>query len=63
VQYIVSYKWEDEIFLQRHRIKEQRPDSFAELQAKFGREAVEHQNSMGEDLFQVLQGNVVTFNV
>ena len=54
---IASQKWEDEIFLLRHRIKEQRPDSFAEQQAQHGRETAEHLNSIGEDLFQVLQGN------
>jgi len=48
---------EDEIFLQRHRIKEQRPDSFAEIQAQFARETAQYLNSLGEDLFQVLQGN------
>lgn len=47
----------DEIFLERHRIKEQRPDSFAEQQAKYARETAEHLNSLGENLFQVLQGD------
>ncbi|KAG6889195.1 hypothetical protein C0995_002910 [Termitomyces sp. Mi166 len=45
----------DEIFLQRQRIKEHRADSFAEQQAKYARETADHLNSLGEDLFQVLQ--------
>ncbi|KAF9460797.1 hypothetical protein BDZ94DRAFT_1265146 [Collybia nuda] len=49
----------DEIFLERHRIKEQRPDSFAEQQAKYARETAEHLNSLGENLFQVLQANII----
>lgn len=52
-----NWMYEDEIFPQRHRIKEQRVDSFAEQQAKYARETAEHLNSLGEDLFQVLQGN------
>ncbi|KAG6877642.1 hypothetical protein C0993_005351 [Termitomyces sp. T159_Od127] len=47
--------WLDEIFLQRQRIKEHRADSFAEQQAKYARETADHLNSIGEDLFQVLQ--------
>ena len=46
----------DEIFLERYRIKEQRPDSFAEQHAKLARESAERLNTLGEDLFQVLQG-------
>jgi hypothetical protein len=46
----------DEIFLERHRIKEQRPDSFAEQHAKLAKETAERLNTLGEDLFQVLQG-------
>lgn len=49
----------DEIFLERLRAKEQRPDSFAEQQAKLARETAEKLNSLGEDLFQVLQANVI----
>lgn len=49
-------KLTDEIFLERLRAKEQRPDSFAEQQAKLARETAEKLNSLGEDLFQVLQG-------
>lgn len=49
----------DEIFLERLRVKEQRPDSFAEQQAKFARETAEHMNTLGENLFQVLQANIV----
>lgn len=45
----------DEIFLERHRLKEPRPDSFAEQQAKFARETVDRLNTLGEDLFQVFQ--------
>ncbi|KAG5652175.1 hypothetical protein H0H81_006015 [Sphagnurus paluster] len=39
----------------RQRIKEQRVDSFAEQQAKYARETADHFNSLGQDLFQVLQ--------
>ncbi|TFK41060.1 hypothetical protein BDQ12DRAFT_600361 [Crucibulum laeve] len=49
----------DEIFLERHRSKEQRPDSFAEQQAKLARDTAAHLNSLGEDLFQVLQANII----
>ncbi|KAF8168005.1 hypothetical protein B0H34DRAFT_683893 [Crassisporium funariophilum] len=49
----------DEIFLERYRIKEQRPDSFAEQQAKLARESAERLNTLGEDLFQVLQANII----
>ncbi|KAF5377608.1 hypothetical protein D9615_005317 [Tricholomella constricta] len=49
----------DEIFLQRQRIKEQRIDSFAEQQAKHARETADHLNSLGEDLFQVFQANII----
>jgi hypothetical protein len=62
MSYLSSRKREDEIFLLRHRIKEQRPDSFAEQQAQYGRDTAERLNSLGEDLFQVLQGNIITFN-
>lgn len=49
----------DEIFLERYRIKEQRPDSFAEQHAKLARESAERLNTLGEDLFQVLQANII----
>jgi hypothetical protein len=52
----LSQQLKDEIFLLRHRIKEQRPDSFAEQQAQYARETAERLNALGEDLFQVLQG-------
>jgi hypothetical protein len=57
--YFLAYslsKLTDEIFLERLRAKEQRPDSFAEHQAKLARETAEKLNTLGEDLFQVLQG-------
>ncbi|KAF8898638.1 hypothetical protein BD779DRAFT_1607387 [Infundibulicybe gibba] len=49
----------DEIFSQRQRMKEHRPDSFAEQQAKYAKETADHLNSIGEDLFQVLQANII----
>lgn len=49
----------DEIFLERYRIKEQRPDSFAEQQAKLARETVDRLNILGEELFQVFQANII----
>ncbi|KAF9473114.1 hypothetical protein BDN70DRAFT_886156 [Pholiota conissans] len=49
----------DEIFLERYRVKEQRPDSFAEQHAKLAKETAERLNTLGEDLFQVLQANII----
>ncbi|RDB28416.1 hypothetical protein Hypma_015426 [Hypsizygus marmoreus] len=49
----------DEIFLEKQRLKEQRHDSFAEQQAKYARETAERLNSLGEDLFQVFQANII----
>ncbi|KXN89934.1 hypothetical protein AN958_04938 [Leucoagaricus sp. SymC.cos] len=49
----------DEIFLERYRIKEQRPDSFAEQQAKLARTTVDRLNVLGEELFQVFQASII----
>lgn len=49
----------DEIFLERQRQQEQRPDSFAEQQAKHAKDTIEHLNMLGKDLFQVFQASVV----
>ncbi|KAF8912757.1 hypothetical protein CPB84DRAFT_1670239 [Gymnopilus junonius] len=49
----------DEIFLEKYRIKQNRPDSFAEQQAKLAKETAERLNALGEDLFQVLQANII----
>jgi hypothetical protein len=49
----------DEIFLEKYRVKEQRPDSFAEQHAKLAQETAERHNSLGENLFQVLQANII----
>ncbi|KAK2461839.1 hypothetical protein APHAL10511_006302 [Amanita phalloides] len=49
----------DEIFLERQRQREQRPDSFAEQQARYAKDTIEHLNSIGKDLFQVLQATIV----
>ncbi|KAJ8521445.1 hypothetical protein ONZ45_g1856 [Pleurotus djamor] len=46
----------DELFLLRHRIKESRPDSFAEEHARLAKEFADRQESLGQDLFHVLQG-------
>jgi len=46
----------DEIFLERHRAREQRDDTFAEIHAKLAKESAERLNTLGIDLFQVLQG-------
>ena len=46
----------DEIFTQRQRLREGRPDSFAEQQAKYARDAADHEESIGERLFEMLQG-------
>ncbi|KAL4266915.1 Transcription factor domain-containing protein [Pleurotus pulmonarius] len=49
----------DELFFQRHRLKESRPDSFAEEHAKIAKELADRQESLGEDLFRVLQARIV----
>ncbi|EKM83798.1 hypothetical protein AGABI1DRAFT_66768 [Agaricus bisporus var. burnettii JB137-S8] len=49
----------DEIFLEKHRLKEPRLDSFAEQQAKYARETGERLNTLGENLFQVFQSTIV----
>lgn len=49
----------DEIFLERLRVKEQRPDSFAERHAKLAKEGAERMNTLGENLFQVFQANII----
>lgn len=46
----------DEIFQNKHRTKEQRPDSFAEEQAKHARETIDRYLFKGEHLVPVLQG-------
>ncbi|KAJ7706078.1 hypothetical protein B0H17DRAFT_1035536 [Mycena rosella] len=48
----------DEIFSERHRLREGRPDSFAEQQAKYARDTADRWESIGERLFEVLQGKV-----
>jgi len=47
---------QDEIFQQRHRAREARPDSFAEEQARWARETIDKYLFTGENLVQVLQG-------
>ncbi|KAJ6604750.1 hypothetical protein DFH09DRAFT_1123717 [Mycena vulgaris] len=49
----------DEIFSQRHRIREERPDSFAEQQAKYARDTVAQCESVGERLFELLQARTI----
>ncbi|KAF9056264.1 hypothetical protein BJ165DRAFT_1432192 [Panaeolus papilionaceus] len=49
----------DEIFLERHRVMEQRADSFAETHAKLARGHCERLIVLGEDLFGVLQANII----
>ncbi|PPQ70774.1 hypothetical protein CVT24_001061 [Panaeolus cyanescens] len=49
----------DEIFLEKYRSKERRPDSFAETHANLSREHSERLTALGEDLFQVLQANII----
>jgi hypothetical protein len=49
----------DEIFQQRHRVKERRPDSFAEEQARWARETLDKYLFSGENLVQVLQGGSI----
>ncbi|KAJ7225424.1 hypothetical protein GGX14DRAFT_420423 [Mycena pura] len=49
----------DEIFTQRQRLREGRPDSFAEQQAKYARDAADHEESIGERLFEMLQARTI----
>ncbi|KAF7339384.1 Eukaryotic translation initiation factor 3 subunit H [Mycena sanguinolenta] len=49
----------DEIFSARHRLKEARPDSFAEQQAKYARETADHLESIGDRLFELLQARTI----
>ncbi|CAK5280565.1 unnamed protein product [Mycena citricolor] len=49
----------DEIFTQRNRILDSRPDSFAEQQAKFARETADHMESIGDKLFEQLQARTI----
>ncbi|PPQ85887.1 hypothetical protein CVT25_015829 [Psilocybe cyanescens] len=49
----------DEIFLEKLRLKEPRPDSFAEKHARLAKESAERLNTLGQDLFQVLQANII----
>jgi hypothetical protein len=44
--------------LERHRLREQRPDSFAETHAKLAKESADRLNSLGENLFQVFQSEL-----
>jgi hypothetical protein len=46
----------DEIFNQKHRARERRPDSFAEQQAKLAKSGIEEYQNMGMSLLQCLQG-------
>ncbi|KIM77869.1 hypothetical protein PILCRDRAFT_611893 [Piloderma croceum F 1598] len=49
----------DEIFQQRHRVNERRPESFAEEQARRARETIDVYVSRGEQPIQVMQANVI----
>ncbi|KAF8832430.1 hypothetical protein HHX47_DHR1002027 [Lentinula edodes] len=49
----------DEIFTERYRIKENRPDSFAEQQATLAKEALQRMEIMGLELIQVLQSTIL----
>jgi len=47
----------NEIFQQKYRAGDARPDSFAEEQARWARETIDKYLFMGENLIQVLQGD------
>ncbi|KAF5375247.1 hypothetical protein D9758_000182 [Tetrapyrgos nigripes] len=49
----------EEIFAQRRRLREDRPDTFAEIQARFAKEAANELEYLGRDLVQVLQTNIL----
>jgi hypothetical protein len=47
---------EDEIFQQKLQVKEKRPESFAEEQARRARETIDKYVSLGEQPVQIMQG-------
>ncbi|KDQ63649.1 hypothetical protein JAAARDRAFT_148211 [Jaapia argillacea MUCL 33604] len=49
----------DDIFSERHKRKQGRMDTFAELQAKNARQVIDEQFSMGENLFEIMQARIV----
>jgi hypothetical protein len=49
----------DEIFQQKYRAKDLRPDSFAEEQSRFARSTIDKYLYRGENLVEVLQGNLL----
>ncbi|KIY47059.1 hypothetical protein FISHEDRAFT_30407, partial [Fistulina hepatica ATCC 64428] len=49
----------DEIFLQRQRLKEMRPDSFAEEQVRLARDTAHTFEFTGQHLFEVLQADIL----
>ncbi|KAJ7925882.1 hypothetical protein B0H13DRAFT_1973748 [Mycena leptocephala] len=49
----------DEIFHARHRIREGRPDSFAEQQAKYARDTADQCESVGDRLFEIIQARTI----
>lgn len=51
----------DEIFHARHRIREGRPDSFAEQQAKYARDTADQCESVGDRLFEIIQGKLTVW--
>jgi len=51
----------EEIFTQRHRLREDRPDTFAEMQAKFAKDAANELEYLGMDLLQVLQSTSIPY--
>jgi hypothetical protein len=48
---------QDEIFQQKYRTRQARPDSFAEEQARWARETMDQYLFTGEKLVQALQGD------
>jgi hypothetical protein len=49
----------DEIFTERYRMKENRPDSFAEQQAALAKETLQRMETLGVELLQVLQTTIL----
>ncbi|KAJ6575219.1 hypothetical protein B0H19DRAFT_1127724 [Mycena capillaripes] len=49
----------DEIFSARHRLREGRPDSFAEQQAKLARDTADQFESVGDRLFELIQARTI----
>ncbi|TFK57184.1 hypothetical protein OE88DRAFT_1650806 [Heliocybe sulcata] len=49
----------DELFTKRYQLRQGRSDTFADIQARYAKELIDEQLSMGEHLFEVLQASII----